>query len=570
MPNSGRPSTRSMTRSWCCAVLALAAHLGQVPAQENPARPVTSDRRDEAKQRQLDQISAVVQGQCIDATTGKPLAGCRVKVRGFGGRRDPDLHEQLVKPEPVLTGDDGRFSIRVLARSDYQVGLEVTLDGRWPRTGRWRYLRPGHVEDVGQVELHEGVYARGRIVDNKGRPMPGVEVGIDELPLYIGVEKDKDRHRSLEERLRAHAESGTRVFHLHANKVRYGGSGADGLFQSKDALPPGTHKLRISHPQGLSLVEPTTITIPERGPMEPITIVVHEEPFLAGVVVDEKSQPVAGVHLMAETQHSSRMASAVSQKDGTFKIHRIESSPDEVRISILEPGPCEPAPPTPPFPWGKHDVRIVLQRALSVDISVVEAGTGKAIEDFAVRAYPMGGSRNSSTQTLREDGHHAGGMLTVDRVQRGPARIAVVPKDATLLPAEVDVVAAAGMAPLRFELQRLVPMMVQVLDPQGMPASRVDVLVIVAGNWQGEGEHKPLNNPRSENLGASSSGPTVTFDTQIYQATTDEGGQCIVYGIDGRDDLILGLRGDRRRIQRVSRIAFGKDCRWREVRLERQ
>ena len=65
----------------------------------------------------------------------------------------------------------------------------------------------------------------------------------------------------LTERLLEHAETGSRAFHLHANKVRYGRTGDDGIFRSHDALPPGTHELRISG-DGLTLVEPKTITIP--------------------------------------------------------------------------------------------------------------------------------------------------------------------------------------------------------------------------------------------------------------------------------------------------------------------
>lgn len=68
---------------------------------------------------------------------------------------------------------------------------------------------------------------------------------------------------------------------------------------------------------------------------------------------------------------------------------------------------------------------------------------------------------------------------------------------------------------------------------------------------------------------AFSSDPDVTFDTKISGARTDGGGQCVVYGLDGRDDLVLGLRrGDDKR-QRIVDVAFGQTHKWRQVRLER-
>lgn len=45
------------------------------------------------------------------------------------------------------------------------MSFEAAFDGRWPRTGRWRYLVPGSVEDVGDVVMHAGVRAVGKVVD---------------------------------------------------------------------------------------------------------------------------------------------------------------------------------------------------------------------------------------------------------------------------------------------------------------------------------------------------------------------------------------------------------------------
>ena len=106
-----------------------------------------------------------------------------------------------------------------------------------------------------------------------------------------------------------------------------------------------------------------------------------------------------------------------------------------------------------------------------------------------------------------------------------------------------------------------------VLDVKGKPVDKVLVHVIVPGNYVSP-RGQILNDPRSDNMGAGSSNPNVTFDEEIFKVTTDAGGQCIVYGIRGRDDLILGLGNDRRNLQRIEGVSFGPQHLSRKVVLE--
>lgn len=525
----------------------------------------------EAEQRELDKVSAVVRGQCIDGATGEPKAGCVVEVRALGRRRNVDVDESLLKPPPVTTGADGRFAVRVFASEGCQVGLDITCEDCWPRTGRWRHLVPGVVEDLGEIPLHRGVHAVGRVVDTEGTPVPNVSVGINELPLYVGAEKDAGDTRSLPERLRANTDSGTRALHLHANNVRYGRTGGDGAFDSRDALPPGTFALRING-RGLTLVEPQTITIPATGPMAPVTIVVEQQPFLAGRVIDDMGAPVPGVMLSAALQRSGRMASASTGRDGSFRIYRVEDTPDRVRIRVDDPGPCELPPATAEFAWGKHDIVIALKRALTVDVLVLAADTGEPIEDFAIRGYPIAGSTNSSLdQRTRLSGQHPEGVLTVDRVRRGSNRITIIPTDPLLMPVSIDVEGVESddaPEPVRIEVPRLVKKMVRVLDAQDLPATNIEVQVIVPGNFAHAADRDVINDVRRDGMSAYSSDPDATFDTRIYAARTDGGGTCIVYGIAGRDDLVLGVRVEgQRRLHRVTDVAFGAKHASQEIRL---
>ncbi|MEZ6037175.1 MAG: hypothetical protein R3F29_06820 [Planctomycetota bacterium] len=534
-----------------------------VAAQE-PEVARSEARKKEAEQRALDKISGVVSGRCVDGVTGEPLVGVTVKLHAWGGRRD-GAPKELLEPEAVTTGADGRFSIRVFARDDYQVGFDAAIEGRWPRTGRWNHVIAGEVEQVGDVKLYPGVRVVGKVVDEQGEPVPNVTVGIDDLPLFLGSEEAPRGKRRAGIQIGARAEPRSRASHWAANGVRWSHSGADGTFESREALPAGTFELRINNRE-VALVEPKEITIPEQGPMQPVTIVVRQEPYIGGVVVDENGTPVKGVDLHAVLRRSGRMASAWTRDDGTFRIYRVENCPEKVALQVQDPGPCERALLSGEYAWGDHDVRIELRRALTVELRVVVAGTSEPVEHFAVRSFPTGGPMiSSSDRRLGRLGEHPGGMLQVPGIARGGARIGVVAKDPTLRYVEVDFDAADGMAPLRVELERMVPMMVQVLDDKGSPLAKVTVGVLEPGT---QSEHRAYNDPRDDNLSVFSSDPTARFDELLHQAVTDEGGQCIVYGLDGRSDLVLIVRqgGDER--ARVTDVSFGKQHASRQIQLE--
>ena len=58
--------------------------------------------------------------------------------------------------------------------------------------------------------------------------------------------------------------------------------------------------------RGLTLVEPKHIVIPKEGPMKPVTVVVRQEPYLGGVVVDEQGTPISRVRLHAQFRRAGR------------------------------------------------------------------------------------------------------------------------------------------------------------------------------------------------------------------------------------------------------------------------
>jgi hypothetical protein len=486
-------------------------------------------------------ITAEIRGRCVDAATGEPLAGCVVQVRcDGGGPPDPKISEAIRRPAPTKTAADGSFSIRIVAHKNYHAGVRISRDGYWPRTGKWWHVSPGSSDDLGRIEFHRGVYAVGTVVDTLGHPVVHAVVRIDHLPLPLDVSPADKTKRS------------GGLHHL-ADRQSRASTGADGTFRSRDALPSGTFKLRVSG-RSLRLVRPRTITIPAKGPMKPLTIVVEEGASISGRVVDDAGQPVEGVVLMARHVGSTGFSSmGFSQADGSFRISRTRRFPGDFRIEVRDGARCEPGEPILGLEWNTTGHLIELRRLPSVELTVVDAGTGKPIERFAVVCVDAGGWRNHKRR-LRQSGRHLGGELTVQGVPRGRGKLIIVPTEDWFLPIDVDVVGRDNMKPIRVRLCRLAPMKILVRDAKGVLRRDVQVRVILPGNIRA---FKTMEyDPRSRGS-AWISDSSASFDTVLSKTTTDANGQGILYGIAGRHDLILSIGTRRNPTTRIEGVSFG-------------
>ncbi|MFK7743175.1 MAG: hypothetical protein AB8H80_22865 [Planctomycetota bacterium] len=528
----------------------------KTPREQGAAPQATREsRKQEGQNRQRQQQTAHIAGRCVDDQTDEPLAGCRVTLSAWGGRSMEGLPAELLNPEAVTTGADGRFSIAVLANRSFQVSLQVTHSERSLRNGRWRYLEAGTVEDVGDIRLAPGTIAAAKIVDADGQPVAGATVAIDGLALSLAMaEAARPANAGL-----------ALAMHDKTSSIGIGPADKLGAARSRWCLPPGTYDLAVRR-RGLSLVEPRTITIPTQGAMQPLRIVVKQEPYIAGIVVDESGTPASGVGLGIRVRRTRRMLGARSKQDGRFRIYRAEHAPDRVRINIDDPGPCEPHGPTQPIAWGTHDVRIELKRLLTLTATVVMAGSGEPVEDFAIRCYATKSNRGMARRSVpRLAGRHENGTLTVDRVAPGKNRLYVIPKDPTLRFAKVDLDATKGVKPLRIQVQKLVPQMVQLVDADGQPIANTEILTVEPGGTP----HSSWIDPRHDGPMMPIHRQTEQMDVLVHRAKTDGGGTCVVYGTPGRKDLALLVCSDTTVLKRVDDVAFGTQRASLQIVLDR-
>jgi len=114
-----------------------------------------------------------------------------------------------------------------------------------------------------------------------------------------------------------------------------------------------------------------------------------------------------------------------------------------------------------------------------------------------------------------------------------------------------------------------VPMKLLLVDSLGRPVDKVPVRVISPGSYVPL-TGQTLTDPRARRAETMSNDLAVTYDQEIYLATSDAGGQCIVYGIRDRHDLILGLGSDRLKLRRIGNTSFGASHLAKRITLERK
>ncbi|MEQ8766423.1 MAG: carboxypeptidase-like regulatory domain-containing protein [Planctomycetota bacterium] len=426
--------------------------LGSEEVLEGPAEEaIASDTETEPEAPPKDEEpKAGVRGRCIAAESGEPLAGCTVKFDGRpGNSAKMALHGPVdwEDPEPVVTGGDGVFFIEFEAVPPYQHTLDIQCEGRVPRTGRWGAFEPGEVDDLGDIELSFGAIVQGRVVDTEGQPAERVGVSVQNLPLPI--------------------RSG-----MAANNSRSGWSEADGRFEVRVAVPHGTWPVRISG-RGFRAVSPDSITVEEGREVVELEVVVERMESIEGYVVDETGAPLESrVYLK-----TSAGGSFWTKKDSTFTVY---GSGEPVGFGCEHPEGYEPFETEETYEWGSRGVRLTMQKALSFELTVVDAETKEPIEDYSVQCFAKR-ARWSSNREARLGGHHPGGVLTVDSVWRGDCLLRVIPKSREYWISDtIEFVSEdPGIEAMTVALQRMLPTSVRVELQDGTPISGSEVELIL-------------------------------------------------------------------------------------------
>lgn len=315
-----------------------------------------------------------VRGRVLDAFE-RPLAGAVVHLELRRG--GPRSREGQRLRQPVTTGGDGRFAftgraeslsltLRVQHERHAPLLHDATFDGAEPL-------------DVGDLRMLAGGRAVGQVVDGSGNGVPGATVELDPEGAHP-LRSQRDRAELLP-------------------PARTDGRG----FYSFEHLLPGVYRAsaRAARMQRGSARLPVRI---EDGAEQTVeTIRLGAGTALAGTVFGPDGAPFAdarvevGASSTAEARQRVR-ESTRSDRDGRFEVDHLP--PIELRVEVSAENHVT---------WTRDPVDATLGQPLVVQLEaglvlagrVVDAGSGAAIERFALRARRVG-SVDPDPETERE------------------------------------------------------------------------------------------------------------------------------------------------------------------------
>lgn len=429
---------------------------------------------------QPDGDPTTLRGRVVDALDARPIGAGRV-VASFGRGRfvsdDPTFREW---PEPVaaeLRGD-GTFELTIRTEPKMRVTLRVEAAGHAPASTSWVSVRAGLDLDLGDIAVARGAELSVRVVDADGAPVEGVRVGV---------------HRTSE---------GVALDAITFDTWDYfvASSRADGTVPAGVVPAPGRYEVRAAYDE-----HAWQVTGPEQVDVQPgiardvQVLVAPAEPRdgIAGRVVDEAGQPVAGVTLCLDAQLLD-MGQATSEVDGTFRLaHRLPKRAYELHLPatdrrhrLLEPERT--------YETGTTDalVRVAVQPVFDVAVHVVRADSKAPVSAFGVRSeldywrdeFAMSVPPERFYWPIAPEAHD-GGRAVLPGLCPGHYRLNVHPADndlatAYMVPFEVG---PRGAEPVRVELAPLAPLLVRVVDERGVPKPRTKVrlvhLMATDGSW---------------------------------------------------------------------------------------
>lgn len=313
----------------------------QVHAEPTPRRPAETESRESSAPR-------VVRGTVFDPD-GQPLSGATVFVRtAIAGAEDKPL-------STVTTDAAGHYEISFRWPAlDDRIGAKPEMlvvaasDGG---AADWQYLKQEASQEVA-LRLPAEKSIEGRIVNAEGKPLPNVELSVDEIERYA---------RETMEQVLADVNAGRSILRMYKD-WRYGPppgqpaivkTGVDGRFRMSGVSANTVVKLHVRGAgiRHATLAATTAAASTIRGPAPPVDPPFPPQPgrvlygsqfdyvaepgrSIQGVVRDRASgRPVAGVKVRC---WSATTAEAVTDAAGHYVLQGCGKQP-EYLLSIEPP-----------------------------------------------------------------------------------------------------------------------------------------------------------------------------------------------------------------------------------------
>jgi hypothetical protein len=434
---------------------------GQAARPPASLGPEASSVGGEARQPpQVSKERPAAQGVVIDPA-GRPLAGATVavaiRIKDFQGRY-PGLDPRQLKPhhlEPpvrcVLTDEQGRFVLSTIPATPCKIGAFHAryLPSLFAEIPAARTAAPPE-ELLLQVQAGQSI--TGRVVDRRGGPVAGVDVGCHLVPALMGM--------------------------LASTKT-----GPDGRFTLQGLVPEVPHGLWVT---SSDLVLEETALEPRSylpGAGDEAELVVVRGASVQGAVLTQDGTPLAGVTVIAAMR-------------GTYPFlaphEQVTSGPD----GAFAFGPRPP---------GQNEIWAQAQGYAPQDRRVVELASAEHLEGLTLTLDPLEGRITGRVMTLQDEllagvrvtasGNRSGatamtaadGTFELEPVGDGPHQITVRDRGRDLSRGAGPTVQAQAGDNIEVRVAWGIAVTGQVGGPDGEPVTRFSVTGVVMANAIGLG-----------------------------------------------------------------------------------
>lgn len=488
--------------------------------------------REVVEVRAVTPVRTLVRGRIVGAWDGAPKVADRVGVTARPA--DDDVTKRRPVEEWVTSaGADGRFEVEVAFAPERAWSLSLRGPAFTYTYGAIPLAAPGE-HDLGDIEVQRGTWLRGRVIDEAGEPMADVPFEIEcPFATLTGVSRG----------------------------VTGVTSDAAGLLEHDGRLRAG--EVELTARSGHTIVRGGRFRIEAGAEIAEPTIVVRklgDEESISGRVEDRRGRGIRNIGIHVGYRHR-----ASTRRDGTFRLFKEPGDVAWTSLSFVGTdafvGRAHES-----VRFGTHDLRIVLEDAVTVPLRVVGADTGEPIESFAVH---FGGTDDPMFQ--RDDlakhwrtGTHEDGRVDLTGLPRtGRLALIVLPEgDAHAMSEQLAVdLPWRSNEPLVVRLRPRQPVAVRVVgaDRQPVPGATVQLVQTNPGD-DIESQNFGFVTARSawhRLLPQNDAGWPAAFS--IDEATTDEAGVAHLSCALPSTDVAVVITGDAIRTLRVRPIDLGPE-----------
>jgi RNA polymerase sigma-70 factor (ECF subfamily) len=324
----------------------------QAPGFTSAARDVVAEMDGEVVFRLA--RGAEVTGRLVDGA-GAAVTDAYVAV-GASYSSAPGLGDCDWLPAPVAS--DGRFAATGL-RPELHYWLFVRARGFGTRVHALpRPLASGERHDVGDVRLRPPARLEGRVVDDDGRPIAGVEITV------LGANTDR----------RASLADGAAPPQVSQFEEREAHTDAAGRF-CFGALAGGSYRIRA---RPIGRLDPVTadVELEDGGARDDVQLVIARGLTIAGTVARDASAADHVLWLSATAEAGDGHVTTRVAADGTFRFEGLAEGRYTIALLMAPDGMT--MPPLREIEAGATGVRLAVERAATISGRVVDTA-GKPV-----------------------------------------------------------------------------------------------------------------------------------------------------------------------------------------------